>query len=197
MDEMMLDGRLIGVTGVVTFIQGWFCASTTTHYGFSPFRATRHSLHRVDGEQPLHETDGLRTDVLPEAVGEGDLVDVQLVERETRHRRRQRVVSGEHEVRDDSDRPHVAALVVAHALIILHEHLRSDVVARPHEAVHVLRPAHEFAQTEIDQFDLGVRRGVREHDIGQLQIAMSDVLRFMQVVDRVEDVSHDFLRVLL
>lgn len=196
MDEMMLDGRLIGATGVVTFIQGWFCASTTTRY-VSPFRATRHPLHRVDGEQSLHKADGLRTDVLPETVGEGDLVDVQLIERETRHRRRQRIVSGEHEIRDDSDRPHVAALVVAHALIVLHEHLRSDVVARPHEAVHVLRPAHEFAQTEIDQFDFGVRRGVREHDIRELQVAMSDVLRLMQVVDRVEDVSHDFLRVLL
>ena len=192
----MLEGRLIGATGVVTFIQGWFCASTTTRRIPSPL-PTRHSLHRVDGEQSLHKTDGLRTDVPPEIVGERDLVDVQLVERETRHRRGQRVVSGEHEVRDDSDRPHIAALVVAHALIVLHEHFRSDVVARAHEAVHVLRPAHEFAQAEIDQLDLGVRRGVREHDIGQLQVAMSNVLRLMQVVDRVEDISHDFLRVLL
>ena len=57
-------------------------------------------------------------------------------------------MSREEEVGDHADGPHVAALVVTHALEVVHVHLGRDVVARAHQTVHVVRAVHELAISE-------------------------------------------------
>ena len=87
----MLSGTV--ATGVATCssIQGWFCACTTAS---QPLHCpTRHAFHRVDGEQSLDEAAALGAERRPVLLGEGNGVNAQLVEGETGHRRRQRVVS--------------------------------------------------------------------------------------------------------
>ena len=134
------------------------------------------TLRRVDRQQALDEAPALGGELAPVLLGEGNGVDVHVLQRESGHRGRQRVVAGEQEVGDDADRPHVAGLPVPRALEVVHEHLRSDVEARAHQTVHVLglvdelgvkrEEEEDLAQTEVDQLDV-VAVGTHEEDVGE------------------------------
>ena len=95
-------------------------------------------------------------------------------------------------VRHASQRPHVAGLAVAAALVVLHVDLGSDVVACADETVRVVGVVHQLAETEVDQLDLGVGRRVGEHDVAQLQVAMGNVLVVVEIGDGVQNLS-DYL----
>lgn len=112
-------------------------------------------------------------------------------------------MSREQKVGYHAERPHVAAFVVADALVVLHIDLGSDVVASSHQTMHVVRIVDDPAQSKIDQFDLRVRTVVRKHDIRQpilehtnestLQIAMRYVLGLMEIGNGVYDGFDDSL----
>ena len=150
---------------------------------------TCHARSGVDLKKSLDEGLGFRRNGRPVATRVGNLQLPLDRLRGVRELRRQRVAAGEQEVGDDAERPHVAGLAVAAALVVLQVDLGSDVVARAHETVRVVRVVHQLAETEVDQLDLGVWRRVGEHDVAQLEVAMGDVLVVMEIRDGVQNLS--------
>ena len=110
------------------------------HYVFftcDPFRW-------VDLQQRAHKVLGFLAQFTPVPFWKRNVIDRDLIEWQTCHLWRKRVVAREEEVGDHSDRPHVATLVVAHTLEIVHVHFRSYVVARSHQTVHIVRIVYKL-----------------------------------------------------
>ena len=183
--------------------QGWFCASRTTHQTFSCSRPTCHSIHRIDREKSLREVLRFLAELAPVQSREGDSLDLDFCERRVAALQGQWIVSREQKVGDHAERPHVAAFVVANALVVLHIDLGSDVVASSHQTMHVVRIVDDPAQSKVNQFDLRVWTIVRKHDIRQsilehtnestLQIAMRNVLGLVEIGNGVYDGFDDSL----
>jgi hypothetical protein len=90
----------------------------------------------------------------------------------------------EEHVADDSQRPHIAPIV-----IVAGQHLRGGVVARPHALVHALVGVEVFAQAEVDHDERRGRRVALEQKVLELEVAVDDALA-VEVVDAGEHVSH-------
>ena len=133
-------------------------------------KPTCHACRRVDLEKSLDEgfSFGRKRRPVAARIRNLELAFGRL--RGVGELRRQRVAAGEQEVGDDAQRPHVAGLAVAAALVVLHVDLGS----------------------EVDQLDLGVGRRVGEHDVAQLQVAMGNVLVVVEIGDGVQNLS-DYL----
>lgn len=155
-------------------------------------KPTCHACRRVDLEKSLDEgfSFGRKRRPVAARIRNLELAFGRL--RGVGELRRQRVAAGEQEVGDDAQRPHVAGLAVAAALVVLHVDLGSDVVACADETVRVVGVVHQLAETEVDQLDLGVGRRVGEHDVAQLQVAMGNVLVVVEIGDGVQNLS-DYL----
>ena len=128
-------------------------------------------------EQAFDELFGLRRNGIPVFPGVGDLAG-ELLEGTGAGLRGKRIAAGEQEITDDAERPHVAGLGVAGALVVAHVHFWGDVVARTDNAVGVLVGPENlegrreiqriyFGEAEVDEFQFSVRRFVRKHDIAE------------------------------
>ena len=186
------------------------------HYASpDPPSRTRQSLRRVDRQESLDEALALGRELAPVSLREGNGVDLHVLQRERGHGGRQRFVTREPEVGDGAGRPHVAGLAVARASEVVHEHLGSDVVARTDETVHVLRLVDHLRWREgrkgtllrpksisFTSSLLGLTKRMfaslgKKDGLQLLEVAVSNVLRLVEIANRVQNLPNDSLCVLL
>lgn len=98
---------------------------------------TGEPLCGVELKKALDELFGLRRNGIPVFPGIRDLAG-ELLERTGAGLGGKRISAGEQEITNDAERPHVAGLGVAGALVVAHVHLGSDVVASTDHAVGIL-----------------------------------------------------------